>query len=271
MLSLSDCRLPLTHWMLSLSDCRLPLTHLSGDFRGFCVSAAPGALGALPRNDSAVTLMGGTSLSRAVSPPCVSPLGLQLPSPEGNTTLLKPPPWGIPPPPGRQQQQLPEASPRPQQKKCIVLAVKGPGDSLGLVSMEAPAARGCRGGGDGGGSGGGSDPASCSCPPEPPPLRKPTWRACVRASRSEPPVVLLRAKVAGLQELVAAHPDLAAAVRNIAVQGETDLKVAEALRQLRMTTMAQQQRRGGSGPQHSVPPPSPPLGEYCEGGEAMVA
>ena len=72
-----------------------------------------------------------------------------------------------------------------------------------------------------------------------------------------------------MQELVAAHPDLAAAVRNIAVQGETDLKVAEALRQLRMTTMAQQQRRGGSGEQqrHSEPPPSPPpLGGYSEGG-----
>ena len=215
--------------------------------------------------------MGGTSLGGplgTVSSPCATPLGAQLPSPGGNTTTLMklPPPWGSPPLPGGQQQQ-PETSPRPQQKKCIVLAVKGPGDSLGLVCMDAPAARGCSGGGDGGGRGGGSEPASCSCPSEPP--RKPTWRACVRASRSEPPVVLLRAKVAGLQELVAAHPDLAAAVRNIAVQGETDLKVAEALRQLRMTTMAQQQRRGGSGEQqrHSEPPPSPPpLGGYSEGG-----
>ena len=52
-------------------------------------------------------------------------------------------------------------------------------------------------------------------------------------------MVLLRAKVSGLQQLVSEHPELLSAVRNIAVQQETDLKVAEALRRLRTTTMKQ--------------------------------
>ena len=135
--------------------------------------------------------------------------------------------------------------------QSIVMAVKGPGDSLGLVSIDAaPSPPQAPGGGAAGAGGAGGEGAPSM---HPPPLQRttsaiPIWRACVRAACGSTtalatPVVLLRAKVSGLRDLVAVHPELAAAVRNIAVQQETDLKVAEALRQLRMTTMSQQQQR----------------------------
>jgi len=159
-------------------------------------------------------------------------------------------------------------------RNIVVMAVKGPGDSLGLVSLDAPPTCSALGGHN-------SQPVSSQ-----PPCAKgmptandvgtdsvsavkldhstsctvaatsadarhhlltPVWQACVRVackpSGPSAPALLLRAKISGLRELVALHPELESALRNIAGQQDTDLKVAEALRQLRMTTMSQDHQR----------------------------
>ena len=168
--------------------------------------------------------------------------------------------------------------------RCFVMAVKGPGDSLGLVGLEAsPAPSGAHAGGSVSPTSPTTEAAEVAardgdCPTsqqQQGPLQRhqkppPIWRASVRAavtSSSEVDlglaaasaasaaaplrtpggaqahfpsagsshtstagggsggVVLLRAKVSGLQQLVMEHPELASAVRNIAVQQDTDLKV----------------------------------------------
>mmetsp|Transcript_35580 Transcript_35580/g.79024 ORF Transcript_35580/g.79024 Transcript_35580/m.79024 type:complete len:994 (+) Transcript_35580:258-3239(+) len=85
----------------------------------------------------------------------------------------------------------------------LVVGVKGPGDSLGLASLS----------------------------PKKPEDPVPTWRANVRA-RGE--VGCFMAEVDTIHDVLQRHPELESAMRNIAVQQETDFKVAEALRQLRL-------------------------------------
>jgi hypothetical protein len=75
------------------------------------------------------------------------------------------------------------------------------------------------------------------------PYPLPTWCAGVRV-RGQVPVVALKAEVSGLCELARMHPDMASAVRNIAVQQETDWKVVEALRQLHMSSIVHYQKLG---------------------------
>ncbi len=112
--------------------------------------------------------------------------------------------------------QLPPASSR------VVIAVKGPGDSLGLLSLDPP----------------GETPHHHQQLPLQPPhqqqqlpqqqlQQQPTWRACVRAKTR---VLALRAEIAGLRALSSEHPELRAAVAAIAEQQQTDLKVRSASR-----------------------------------------
>lgn len=68
----------------------------------------------------------------------------------------------------------------------------------------------------------------------------PTWRANVR-TRGE--VVAFKADVHNIRRLVATYPELEPAMKHIAVQQETDLMVAEALRQLRLASAGLQQHR----------------------------
>jgi CRP-like cAMP-binding protein len=81
------------------------------------------------------------------------------------------------------------------------LAVKGPGDSLGLPSL----LEGC-----------GSEHK---------------WRVFCRARDD---VTVFAARVADLQQLAARHPEIETAVQQIATQQETDMAVAEAMRRLRI-------------------------------------
>ena len=132
----------------------------------------------------------------------------------------------------------------------LILAVKGPGDSLGLTSLapNQPASEV-----------GAGAPAGVSAPTSPtgaaagvprplPPLgrstdggclgrasgdHRPTWRANVRA-RGE--VVAFMANMDNIQRLVQLHPELAATMKHMATQQETDLMVSEALRQLRLVS-----------------------------------
>lgn len=103
------------------------------------------------------------------------------------------------------------AVPASCQPQRIVIAVKGPGDSLGLLhrpskrqSAASPSGTGAR-------------------------AAHPVWRASA-AARTR--VEALRASVAALSALVWEHPELASAVRSMAEQQHTDMRVAEALRQL---------------------------------------
>lgn len=134
----------------------------------------------------------------------------------------------------------------------VVMTVKGPGDSLGLFSLDtlATGVYTKRGGIQDSDNASGNLEGTQSCANAAPSnhLPTPVWQACVRvacnpSSGPPGPVLLLRAKISGLRELVAAHPELESAVRNIAGQQETDLKVAEALRQLQMTSMSQMHQR----------------------------
>jgi hypothetical protein len=90
------------------------------------------------------------------------------------------------------------------QPPAKVLAVKGPGDSLGVPLVP-----------------GGSSRRSSE--------RR--WKVSVRA-RSD--VKLFRARCDDLGRLVEAHPEMESAVKQIVTQQETDMMVAEAMRQLRL-------------------------------------
>lgn len=94
------------------------------------------------------------------------------------------------------------------QQPVKVLAVKGPGDSLGVPLVP-------------GSSSSGSSRRS----------HDRRWKVSVRA-RSD--VKLFRARLDDLARLVEAHPEMESAVKQIVTQQETDMMVAEAMRQLRL-------------------------------------
>jgi hypothetical protein len=94
------------------------------------------------------------------------------------------------------------------QPPAKVLAVKGPGDSLGVAVVP------------GSSNGGGSRNRS-----------ERRWKVSVRARSN---VKLFRARLDDLARLVEAHPEMESAVKQIVTQQETDMMVAEAMRQLRL-------------------------------------
>jgi hypothetical protein len=94
------------------------------------------------------------------------------------------------------------------QPPAKVLAVKGPGDSLGVPLIP-------------GSSNGGSSNRA----------RERRWEVSVRARSN---VKLFRARLDDLARLVEAHPEMESAVKQIVTQQETDMMVAEAMRQLRL-------------------------------------
>lgn len=92
----------------------------------------------------------------------------------------------------------------------LVLAVKGPGESLGLTSLSQK------------------------------PVQQPVWMASVRA-RGE--VLAFKARVEDIRQLVLQHPEVEPAVNQIVVQQETDMMVAEAMRQLRIFNGTQRHKQ----------------------------
>lgn len=84
----------------------------------------------------------------------------------------------------------------------LILAVKGPGECLGLTSLSPQQA-----------------------------MQQPVWMASVRARGQ---VLAFKARVEDIRQLVRQHPEVEPAVKQIVVQQETDLMVAEAMRQLRI-------------------------------------
>lgn len=88
-----------------------------------------------------------------------------------------------------------------------VLAVKGPGDSLGVPLVPGSRA----------------------------PDRQ--WKVSVRARGD---VTVFSARLEDLERLVEAHPEMESAVKQIVTQQETDMMVAEAMRQLRLYNDCQQ-------------------------------
>eukprot|EP00882_Tetradesmus_deserticola_P008723 GHRQ01009199.1.p1 GENE.GHRQ01009199.1~~GHRQ01009199.1.p1 ORF type:complete len:243 (+),score=92.16 GHRQ01009199.1:827-1555(+) len=100
------------------------------------------------------------------------------------------------------------------QPPAKVLAVKGPGDSLGVPLVP-------------GSSSGGR-------------AHERRWKVSVRA-RSD--VKLFRARLDDLARLVETHPEMESAVKQMATQQETDMMVAEAMRQLQLY--------GDCAPQHA--------------------
>ncbi|GIL95525.1 hypothetical protein Vretimale_1523 [Volvox reticuliferus] len=106
----------------------------------------------------------------------------------------------------------------------LIVAVKGPGDSLGFAGMLPGGS--CSGGGGSGASappwtagGGGAAP------------RQPVWSANVRARTQ---VTAFVASIESLHKLARAHPQVEQLLQQISVQQETDLAVAEAMRSLRL-------------------------------------
>ncbi|EFJ43467.1 hypothetical protein VOLCADRAFT_96321 [Volvox carteri f. nagariensis] len=116
----------------------------------------------------------------------------------------------------------------------LIVAVKGPGDSLGFAGM-LPA------GGSGAGAGAGGAASSSfgerdraaaessggagSC------ARQPVWSANVCARTQ---VTAFVASIESLHKLARAHPQVEPLLQQMAVQQETDLAVAEAMRALRL-------------------------------------
>jgi CRP-like cAMP-binding protein len=95
----------------------------------------------------------------------------------------------------------------------LILAVKGPGDSLGLASLHPPSSSQGQGQGhphdDDLSQGEAAEGEGLQLPP----LPKPTWQAHVRA-RGE--VLAFKADVDNMNRLLALHPELEAALKNIA-------------------------------------------------------
>ncbi|GLI69971.1 hypothetical protein VaNZ11_014623 [Volvox africanus] len=103
----------------------------------------------------------------------------------------------------------------------LIVALKGPGDSLGFAGMLP-----------GGSSSGGGAAAS----PWTPGVggaatRQPVWSANVRARTQ---VTAFVASIESLHKLARAHPQVEPLLQQMAVQQETDLAVAEAMRSLRL-------------------------------------
>lgn len=102
----------------------------------------------------------------------------------------------------------------------LIVAVKGPGDSLGFAGMlpnsgkVAATAAACGGGGAAAGA-----------------ARQPVWSASVRARTQ---VTAFVASIDSLHKLARTHPQVEPLLQQIAVQQETDLAVAEAMRSLRL-------------------------------------
>eukprot|EP00878_Enallax_costatus_P009559 GHUV01009989.1.p2 GENE.GHUV01009989.1~~GHUV01009989.1.p2 ORF type:complete len:143 (+),score=49.47 GHUV01009989.1:1910-2338(+) len=91
-----------------------------------------------------------------------------------------------------------------------LLAVKGPGDSLGVPLAPTNS----------------SNTGGMNRQP-----RERRWRVHVRARGD---VIVFTTKLADLQKLVEVHPEMESAVKQIVTQQETDMMVAEAMRQLRL-------------------------------------
>jgi CRP-like cAMP-binding protein len=124
--------------------------------------------------------------------------------------------------------------PPPQHRR--LLAVRGPGHSFGLPSL-APGME----------------------------QRQHVWRASVRARG---PVTVFVAKVSELRRLVEQRPELAECVRQMVMQQETDMMVAEAMRQLRLYNDAQ--CCGAAAAAQATPPP-PAAAAASAGGRAAAA
>lgn len=103
----------------------------------------------------------------------------------------------------------------PAQQPAL-LGVKGAGDSLGVPLLRQGSTGLVPLTGRGSGPGG---------------VRERRWKVSVRARGN---VTLFRAKLEDLSRLVECHPEMASAVNQIATQQETDLMVAEAMRQLQL-------------------------------------
>lgn len=99
-----------------------------------------------------------------------------------------------------------------------LLAVKGPGDSLGVPLLPAASTQNCS-------SGGGGNPARRASAVE----RR--WKVSV-AARGR--AIVFTARLEDLAKLVESHPEMEGAVKQIVTQQETDMMVAEAMRQLRL-------------------------------------
>ncbi|GFR39852.1 hypothetical protein Agub_g349 [Astrephomene gubernaculifera] len=141
---------------------------------------------------------------------------------------------------------------RTQNGSHLIVASKGPGDSLGFAGM---------------------------APGGPEPGRQPVWSANVRARTQ---VTAFAARIESLHKLARAHPQVEPLLQQIAVQQETDLAVAEAMRSLRLVGGGigggggggrGRVAGGGGGAESgggSVAPPDLP-GRGKEGGDVMAS
>ncbi len=111
----------------------------------------------------------------------------------------------------------PSALRRASLDRLKVLAIKTAGEGLGLPSLSAPGAAPAR------------RPAAVSGPRSS--LERHRWKAYARARGA---VTVFRARLGDLLKLVEAHPEMEPAVKQIVTQQETDLMVAEAMRELRL-------------------------------------
>lgn len=102
----------------------------------------------------------------------------------------------------KQQRRHQQQQPSMTQEGKKLLAVRGPGHSFGLCSLQPGMAH-----------------------------TQHVWRASVRARG---PVTVFVAKVSELRALVQRRPELEGCVRQMVMQQETDMMVAEAMRQLRL-------------------------------------
>ncbi|KAG2495613.1 hypothetical protein HYH03_006213 [Edaphochlamys debaryana] len=101
----------------------------------------------------------------------------------------------------------------------LIVAIKGPGDSLGFAGMLPNSA--------GGGSGG-----------------QPVWSASVRARTQ---VTAFAASIGSLHSLAKSHPQVEPLLQQMVVQQETDLAVAEAMRALRLVGSSRRNMNPASG------------------------
>lgn len=106
---------------------------------------------------------------------------------------------------------------RPPVDGAKLLAVKGPGDSLGVPLLPAPNTNNSNS------NGSSSRRSSAAC--------ERRWKVSVVARGR---AVVFTARLEDLARLVEAHPEMEGAVKQIVTQQETDMMVAEAMRQLRL-------------------------------------
>lgn len=110
-----------------------------------------------------------------------------------------------------------------------LLAIKGAGESLGLPCLSTRPSLGGNPSASALSAGCGGVPAA-------------EWGARLQSlrwacyARARGAVTVFTARASDLQKLVDAHPEMERAVKQIVIQQETDLMVAEAMRQLRLVS-----------------------------------